>query len=131
MLVSNYTPGTRPSILIVDDYADARDVWTTVLDAEGFDVQTAATGQEALDVAESSHPNLVVLDLGLPDLHGIDVARRLRLRDGKHRLRLVALTGCSDPEELDAARAAGFDALFIKPCVPSELVAEIHRLLAA
>jgi CheY-like chemotaxis protein len=131
MPVTNYTPAPPPSVLVVDDYADARDVWSAVLGAEGFVVLTAATGPEALDTAVSSHPNLIVLDLGLPGLSGIDVARALRASEDMNSVPLVALTGCSDPDELKEAEAAGFNALFIKPCVPADLVAEIHRLLAA
>jgi len=131
MPAPHYTPAGRPSILVVDDYADARDVWATVLGIEGFDVQTAGTGEEALDAAIASPPNLIVLDLSLPGLSGIDVARALRARDETREVPLVALTGCADQQELAVARAAGFNAILSKPCVPSTLLGEIHRLLTA
>jgi CheY-like chemotaxis protein len=131
MPAPHYTAAGRPSILIVDDYADARDVWATVLGIEGFEVQTAGTGEEALNAALAAPPSLIVLDLSLPGLSGIDVARALRARDETHDVPLVALTGCADQDELDVARAAGFDAILSKPCVPSTLLEEIHRLLPA
>ena len=129
MPVPHYISGGRPSILVVDDYEDARDVWATVLDIEGFDVQTAGTGEEAIDTALAAPPSLIVLDLSLPGVSGIDVARTLRARDETRSVPLVALTGCSDQQELQSAREAGFDAVLSKPCVPSTLVDEIHRLL--
>src|SRR5690242_11862638 len=131
MPVTHYTSARQPSVLVVDDYADALDVWSAVLGAAGFVVFTAASGPEALNTAVSNQPSIIVLDLGLPGLSGIDVARALRSREETRLVPLVALTGCSDPEELKAAEAAGFNAFFTKPCVPAELVAEIHRLLAA
>ena len=131
MPVPNYTPAERPLILMVDDYDDAREVWGTLLRAEGFDVLTAATGPEALATALSAAPNIVVMDLSLPGMSGADVARALRENDASRQLPLVALTGYSDPEQLQRAHDAGFDVVLIKPCTPSILVDEIRRLLTA
>ena len=129
MPVPHYTAANRPSILIVDDYDDARDVWMTVLGAEGFEVLTAANGVDALAVALSGTPSLVVLDLSLPGMSGVEVARAIRDQQGEHPMPLVALTGYSDPEHLAEARDAGFDLVVTKPCTPSVLIDEIRRLL--
>jgi CheY-like chemotaxis protein len=118
-------------VLIVDDYADALDVWITLLRAEGFDVVTAATGPEALETALRDAPHVVVLDLGLPGMSGMEVARALRSNGASRLTPLVALTGYSDSENHERAREAGFDVVLTKPCVPSILVGEIRRLLAA
>jgi CheY-like chemotaxis protein len=130
MPVPHYTAANRPSILIVDDYDDARDVWTTLLGAEGFHVLTAANGPDALATALSETPSLVVLDLSLPGMSGVEVARAIRGQKGERPMPLVALTGYSDPEHLAQARAAGFDLVLTKPCTPSILIDEIRRLLA-
>jgi len=131
MPVPHYTAANRPSILIVDDYDDARDVWTTLLAAEGFDVLTAANGPDALATALSELPSLVVLDLSLPGMSGVEVARAIRDRKSDRPMPLVALTGYSDPEHLAQARDAGFDLILTKPCTPSILIDEIRRLLGA
>ena len=128
MPVPHYTAGDRPSILIVDDYADALDVWATVLGIEGFDVQTAGSGEEALDAALATPPSLIVLDLSLPGVSGMDVARTLRSRSETRDVPLIALTG-ANPAELQVAREAGFDVILSKPCNPSTLLEEIRRLL--
>ena len=127
--VPHYTAANRPSILIVDDYDDARDVWTTLLGMEGFDVLTAANGVDALAIALTGAPNLVVLDLSLPDMSGVEVARAIRDQQSGRAMPLVALTGFSDPEHLAQARDAGFDLVLTKPCTPSVLIDEIRRLL--
>jgi CheY-like chemotaxis protein len=127
--VPHYTPANRPSILIVDDYDDARDVWTMLLGAEGFEVLTAANGVDALAVALRETPSIVVLDLSLPGMSGLEVARAIRDNQREQPTPLVALTGYSDPGHLDQAREAGFDLVLTKPCTPSVLIDEIRRLL--
>ena len=119
-----------PAILIVDDYADALEAWEIFLRAEGFDVISATTGAAALQAAVSAVPSLIVMDLMLPDLSGIEVARMLRAQPSTARIPLVAATGLSDPDRLAEARAAGFDAILIKPCEPAILIAKIRELLA-
>jgi CheY-like chemotaxis protein len=120
-------------ILLVDDYPDALEVGRLYLSTCGFDVETAGDGQAALDFFQSSRgdkrPDLVILDLELPKLGGLDVARRLRAAPETATLPLVAVTGHSDPERLAEARHAGFDIVLTKPCNPITLREEIQRLL--
>ena len=115
MWVPQYTTGVMPAILIVDDYADALEAWEIFLRAEGFDVISATTGAAALQAAVSAVPSLIVMDLMLPDLSGIEVARMLRAQPSTARIPLVAATGLSDPDRLADARAAGFDAVLMSP----------------
>ena len=130
MPAPHYTAANRPSILIVDDYDDAREVLTTLLGALGFDVLTAANGPDGLATALGGAPSLVVLDLSLPGMSGVEVARAIREQPRERPMPLVALTGYSDPEHLAQAREAGFDVVLTKPCTPSILIDEIRRLLA-
>jgi DNA-binding response OmpR family regulator len=123
-------PGAR-TILIVDDYPDALDVWEIYLHAEGFRVLTAGTGREALASASAEIPDLVVLDLDLPDLSGFEVARELRSAVATKHIPLIAATGYSHVAQQDRALQSGFDSIIVKPCDPDALVVEIHRLLAA
>jgi CheY-like chemotaxis protein len=116
-------------ILLVDDYPDALEVWTLFLEASGFSVAAAADGQSALDMAAARTPHLVVLDLQLPDLSGLEVARRMRKLPATSAVPLIALTGRALPEEIEEARAAGFDTVLVKPCDPTALLAQIERAL--
>lgn len=118
------------TILIVDDYPDAVDVWEVYLRAAGFEVLTAADGRQALSCALEALPDLIVMDLEMPGFSGFEVARALRARDDTRGIPLIASTGYSHAPQLDEARRSGFDAVLVKPCDPDALVAEIHRLLA-
>jgi CheY-like chemotaxis protein len=117
------------TILLVDDYPDALDVWGLYLRAEGFSVLTAADGPTALAVATQEHPDLIVLDLELPGKSGIEVAATLRAQPSTRDIPLIAATGYSHSKQLDLARETGFNAIVIKPCDPDALVMEIRRLL--
>ncbi len=119
------------TVLIVDDYPDALDVWEMYLSAEGFRVLTAATGRQALATASAGNPDLIVLDLDLPDLSGFDVARELRAQPATRHIPLIAATGHSHVVLQDRAMQSGFDSIIVKPCDPDALVVEIERLLSA
>lgn len=120
---------SRPTVLVVDDYVDALDVWSLYLRSVGFDVVTAEDGPRAIEQARTRHPDVVVLDLELPGMSGFQVAERLRQQPGTRGIPLIAATGYSYARQLDRALAAGFDAVLVKPCDPDALVAEIRRLL--
>jgi two-component system, cell cycle response regulator DivK len=119
------------TILIVDDYPDALDVWDLYLRASGFEVLRAEDGTEALRIACEQLPDLAVMDLELPGLSGCQVASALRERPDTRHIPLIASTGHSLPAKLDEARRSGFDLILIKPCDPSELVDAIRRHLDA
>ena len=119
----------RPTVLIVDDYADALPAWEIFLRTEGFDVITASSGPDALAAARRDVPNAIVLDLALPGLSGSGVARVLRSEPATRQIPLIAATGSSDQSRLDEARAAGFDAILVKPIDPATLVSQIRDLL--
>jgi len=127
--MSQYTAGIRPDILVVDDYTDALDVWTIMLGTAGFDVRTAATGPQALDAVHARVPDLIVMDLLLPGLSGLEVARELQRHDTTRHVPLIAVTGCSSDAELTVARQSGFASVLRKPCEPPALIDEIRRLL--
>jgi len=130
-LAVNITTVPVATILVVDDYLDSLQVWDMYLRTVGFDVLTATDGAGALEQAIEHRPDVVVLDLELPDMSGLDVARALRAHDRTSHIPLIAATGYSQTEQLDAARRSGFDAVLLKPCEPQLLVTEIRRLLVA
>lgn len=117
-------------ILLVDDYRDALEVWEWYLRSQGYDVVTAGNGYDAVRLAKSTHPDVIVMDLQLPGLSGCDAAREIRTTEPTTGIPLIAATGFSHDRQLDEARAAGFDQIVIKPCDPAQLVDEIERVLA-
>jgi CheY-like chemotaxis protein len=119
-----------PRILLVDDYIDSLEVWALYLSTEGFDVSTATNGRTALEIVGSRPLDVIVMDLDLPGMTGIEVARVLRAQASSAHIPLIAVTGHTG-SRLDAARTAGFDAALVKPCAPDALMSQIRRLLPA
>jgi CheY-like chemotaxis protein len=103
------------SILIIEDNDDTRDVMKFMLEAEGAIVVTAATGADGVASAKQHRPQVVLCDIGLPDIDGLEVARRVRRHAGLARTRLIALTGYGQPEDVRSALGAGFEAHLTKP----------------
>jgi CheY-like chemotaxis protein len=92
----------------------------------GLEAFGASTSNEALALANQLHPEVAVLDLGLPEMDGFDLARALRSRPHATPLRLIALTGYSREQDMLAAREAGFDAFFSKPVEIPTLLGELR-----
>lgn len=102
-------------ILIVDDHPDTADAVGMLLGAIGHETMLARTGHEALEAVERFAPDLVILDIGLPDLSGYEVARAIRARPLGALIHLVAATGWGTAEDRVRALAAGFDQHQLKP----------------
>jgi PAS domain S-box-containing protein len=102
-------------VLVVDDSTDAADSLAMLLELEGHDVATAYSAAAALEKAERLQPEIAFIDIGLPQMDGYEVARRLRANERCRAIRLVALTGYGQPGDRDAARLAGFDHHLLKP----------------
>jgi CheY-like chemotaxis protein len=115
-------------VLIVDDNTDAAESLGVLLDIEGHAAHIAHNGAEALQVAQSRPLDVVFLDIGLPDMTGYDVARRMRLLPGMQKTLLVALTGWGTQDDRQRTRDAGFDRHLTKP---AELPAVEELLRAA
>lgn len=115
-------------VLLVDDYPDALEVWKLLLESFGYDVALASNGVDALDRAAACTPDVVIIDLQLPDLSGVEVGRRLRAGPQTADATLIALTGRAITSHAEGGELADvFDAVFIKPCEPAMLLAEIAR----
>jgi len=107
-------------ILVVDDNDDTRDALRELLRSWGHDVDVAADGCEAISLCLEQRPDVVLLDIRLPDLDGHDVARRMRSSPGGDARCIIALTGSDD------ADASAFDAYILKPAEPDVLRATIE-----
>jgi two-component system cell cycle response regulator DivK len=119
----------HPCVLLVDDYLDARQMYTTYLEYCGFAVVQAANGVEALREAVESKPDIILMDLSLPVMDGWEATRQLKADPRTAGIPVVALTGYSRSKS-DGAKEAGCEAFLTKPCLPEDLVQEIRRVLA-
>jgi two-component system cell cycle response regulator DivK len=120
----------QPLILIVDDARDNREGYAEYLRFRGFRVVEAGNGKDALEQAERCQPDVVVLDMRLPDIDGTEVSRCLRAA-GFERTTIVAVSACVSRADVGAAIESGCDSFLPKPCLPDALVNEINRLLTA
>ncbi|NRF68206.1 PAS domain S-box protein [Aquincola sp. S2] len=102
-------------ILVIDDNADAARTLAMVLALNGHEVRSAFDGSSGLEAAEAWRPDVAVIDIGMPDLNGYEVCRRLRAQPWGERVLLIACTGWGQDEDRQRARAAGFDAHLVKP----------------
>ncbi|HVC20027.1 MAG TPA: response regulator [Vicinamibacterales bacterium] len=133
------SPGLRPQVavqtkapvvMVVDDYPDAREMYSEYLRFAGFEVVEAATGVEAVERAFERRPDIILMDLSLPVMDGCEATRRLKADGRTARIPVVALTGHALAGYSERARKAGCDAFLAKPCLPEDLVAQIQRMLS-
>jgi CheY-like chemotaxis protein len=111
-------PAAGRRILVVDDHRDTAEALARVLEARGHQALAVHSGQSALDALESFRPHAVLLDLGLPVMDGLEVARRIRARPELRDLILVAATGHGEQEDRRRSLQAGFDHHLVKPIRP-------------
>lgn len=116
----------RRRILVVDDNLDSAESLAMLLKHAGHEIRTAHDGLEALEAAEAFRPDVILLDIGMPKLNGIEVARRIRKKPWGGSIVLVALTGWGQQEDRARSREAGFDDHLVKPVEHATLT----RLLA-
>ena len=117
-------------VLVVDDDADTRSMVTMLFENCGSEVRATATAQEALDVFQGWHPEVMVCDIGMPGEDGYSLIRRVRLAeaDAEEETPAVALTGYARPEDRARALASGYQMHITKPIDPLELTAAISKL---
>jgi CheY-like chemotaxis protein len=108
-------------VLVVDDNRDAADSLSTLIGMLGHEVHTAYDGFEAVEAASEFHPDVVLLDIGLPRISGYEAALRIRELPAGNKIFLVALTGWGQDEDRRRSREAGFDRHIVKPVNPDVL----------
>src|SRR5512144_1791923 len=114
-----------PLVLIVDDVRDNREAYAEYLRFHGFRTVEAASGKEALRESRRARPDVVLLDMRLPDVGGAEVSRRLRRT--QRCPRIIAISACVYPSDVAAALDSGCDAFLGKPCPPDDVITEIRR----
>jgi signal transduction histidine kinase len=120
-------PRSGLRVLIVDDSPDVADSLQLLLDSRGYSVRTAYEGASALCAASAFDPQVVLLDIGLPHMNGLEVARALRERAAKNTPLLIAMSGYGQDADKRRSREAGFVAHLVKPIDPDELYALLDQ----
>jgi len=118
-------------ILIADDTADNREMYAEYLAFLGYRVETADSGVTALSLAQNLRPDLVIMDLSMPDMDGWEASRRLKADADLAMIPILVVTGHALDGAERAALAAGGDAFLTKPCLPEQLAAKVEDMLRA
>ena len=120
-----WTSPLKARILVVDDLTDSAESLARLLRIEGNEVRTAHDGLEAVAMASDFRPDLVLMDIGMPEMDGYEACRRIRNLPFGSEVILVAVTGWGQAEDRRKSKAAGFDHHMVKPVKP----VAIERLL--
>ena len=121
------TPTLEPLVLVVDDYRDSREMYAECLQGYGFRVAEASNGFEALTLAGSLSPDVILMDLSLPGIDGWEATRQLKADARTRHIPIVALTGHAGRTAAEAARKAGCAAFVVKPALPEQIVLEVKK----
>ena len=119
----------RPVILLADDFEDAREIYGTYLTLHGYDVVLTVNGRDTVTQATTRRPDMILLDLRMPGIGGIEALHQLRANRALADVPIVAFTAHALEDERVNALRHGFDAVLAKPCLPDELVSFIARTL--
>jgi signal transduction histidine kinase/ActR/RegA family two-component response regulator len=118
----------RLRVLAIDDIADVADVLKMLLDLEGFETRVAYSGKAGLDIAKQFRPDVIICDIGLPEMDGHEIARRLRTDPQTAHATLIALTGWGTEGEVRRTRESGFDYHLVKPVDSAALLELLSRI---
>jgi PAS domain S-box-containing protein len=122
------SPAARLRVIVVDDNRDAADLCAVLLGLSGHDVQSAYSGSRALALAETFHPHVLLLDIGLPDVNGYELARTIRAAPWGRGVVLIAVTGWGQTDDRRRAFDAGFDHHLTKPIAPETIEVLLQSL---
>ena len=117
-----------PLVLVVDDHAEGREICARLLEQAGFRVATAINGLDGLVKALTLRPDVIVMDLAMPDLDGLDCTRQLAASTLTREIPVIVLTAHATPETQANAAAAGCSGFLVKPLLPELLIEEVGRL---
>ncbi|TWP52384.1 response regulator [Lentzea tibetensis] len=118
------------TVLVAEDDADIRDLLVFKLMQEGFDVAAVGDGRSALDAIVVRQPDLVILDVMMPGMSGLDVCRRLREEPATKDLPIILLTARAQETDVESGFGVGADDYVTKPFSPRELLDRVHTVLA-
>ena len=118
------------TILVVEDQEDSRRIVRDLLTSDGYEVVEAVTGEEGVTAAEIHHPELILMDIQLPDFDGYEATRRIKANKALHSIPIIAVTSYALSGDDVKAFDAGCDAYVSKPFSPRSLLTKIRKLLS-
>ena len=118
-----------PTVLVIEDYSDSRALMAALLRANGYKVIEASNGKEGIAQANRVNPDLILMDLAMPELDGVEATRLIRQRHGLAQTPIFAITGYGTKEVKDDAIAAGCTEVFVKPVDLESLMGKIRDRL--
>jgi len=118
------------SILLVDDDMTLREMYAERLKTEGFQVVSAKDGEEALQIATESHPNIILLDIMMPKINGLDVLKKLKEQAETKDIPVIVLTALiQDRERMESVTRGADDYIVKSETMPGEVIQKVHALL--
>lgn len=123
------TAAPGPTILVAEDNADQRSLYVALLTGVGYRVLEAADGAEAVEVARSRQPGLVLMDVTMPGTSGWNAVRTLKQDPETHQIPIIVVTGLASAWDRDASIASGCDEYLAKPVQPVRLLEEVRKFL--
>jgi CheY-like chemotaxis protein len=120
-------PPVGQTLLLVEDNEDNRIIYSTVLRHLGYEVVEAQDGVEAVAIARSRMPDLILMDISIPEMDGWEATRVLRADETTKHIPIIALTAHALPDDRERAQAVGFTAYLAKPIEPRAVAAEVER----
>jgi len=121
--------GSGKLVLVVEDFEDARDMYAEFFRFRGYRVATAATGPEAIERIASERPDIILMDISLPQMSGTEVARKIKSDPETRNIPVLALSAHAGEAHTRAAYDAGVDDYCPKPCSPEEVEERLRALL--
>jgi CheY-like chemotaxis protein len=125
------TPEAAPTILVIEDYSDTRELLSSLLRQKGYEVIQAVNGKEGLLTASEKHPDLILMDLALPEMDGVEATRRIHEVPKLSQIPIFAVSAYVTEEVKADVRAAGCMAVFAKPIDFEALLKKIEETLSS
>jgi CheY-like chemotaxis protein len=122
-------PGTPPRILVADDNPQGVELLEAYLSGTGYEVETAADGDETLRKVRDWHPDLILLDIMMPRISGFEVCKRLRADPATRDVGVLMITALDQPSDVERAVEAGTDDFLTKPVLKTELLLRVRSIL--
>jgi CheY-like chemotaxis protein len=120
---------TTPVVLLVDDNEDCRIIYGSTLRHAGYTVHTAIDGIQCLDIAAKTAPDLILLDIGMPRMDGMEALGKLKENPGTSSIPVVAVSARVSTDQQERVLKAGFKDVLLKPVAPAQILAAVKRLV--
>jgi DNA-binding response OmpR family regulator len=128
-MTDSHLPASKRTIMVVDDNQDIVIIVTTILEAKGYVVQSASSGQEALSLLKGQKPDLIILDIMMPQMDGLEVLTRLKADQSTASIPVILLTAKIQENDIIAGYKAGAEYYITKPFTPTQVLEGINLIL--